>query len=462
MKFSLIKCVYLLLLLFSLYLLIRYIYFVNNECVSENESNPFIEFVNKCNISKLHSYNITHLQSINTGWILWDKLNKLDMKNKCKIIKRIFNIHKIKNDIIFNRLYNYNNKSIIDVKGEFLHESYYRMKPNNKNSHSNIMSHTYKIQNYIFQHQNPQNCENKSFLILSGFDTGHGSEIHVLGTYLALALTINRIAVFDPFYENKKSFGDFCGNVTTWECFFEPLTNCSIPKNASINTTEYQNSSQTEKYLYLRMLFNFVHYIPPKISEIVSNSVIPNENMLPYWRMQSATYIFRLNEKTDKKVNKLIKESVGNGLESGCINVWVRHGDKYKEMQLLTSDKYLNSVRLFNSITNRRIPIYLSSDDPEVIKYFKTHYSDVYYLKFQRLNDNYTENLNKGDKMTLNFIADVKAALHCIAFSGTRQSNVVRIIDELKNTVGFSLNYPYFENGYININENGYEKKEFW
>lgn len=73
MKFSLIKCVYLLLLLFSLYLLIRYIYFVNNECVSENESNPFIEFVNKCNISKLHSYNITHLQSINIGWILWDK-----------------------------------------------------------------------------------------------------------------------------------------------------------------------------------------------------------------------------------------------------------------------------------------------------------------------------------------------------------------------------------------------------
>lgn len=430
---------------------------------NKNDINPFIDFIKKCNKSIIGNINLTQIMEIKKGWFLWKNMNELSYNYRCGVLNKIFDIHNIKSKLVFNRLYRFSNNNYVNVSGKFLHESYYRITPKNKNSYDNIISHTYNVQEYIFKHQNPLICENKSFLIIGGFDTGHGSEIHVIGTYLALALSINRIAILDPFYKNKKSFGSFCGNITTWECFFEPLTNCSIPNSAFLNTTEYKSNSQTEKYLYLKRLFDYVNYIPPEICKILSDSVIPSEYFIPYWRIQSTTYIFRLNEKTNHKVNEMIKESVGDSLQSGCVNVWVRHGDKYKEMELLTSDKYTYSVKLFNLISNKNIPLYLSSDDPEVITYFQNNYSkEMYYLKFKRLNDNYTENLNKGDKMTLNFIADVKAALHCIAFSGTRQSNVVRIIDELKNAVGFSLNYPYFENGYININEAGYEKKEFW
>lgn len=458
MQFSFKLLVFLSLFFFPIFIFIFDLFFIENDY----QPNPFLNFIKKCN-DTTNYLNITKISKINIGWILWKKLDKLSLKHRCKVIYKLYNVHTIQNEFIFNRLYHYNNKYSKNVSGKFVHHSYYRISPKNKNNFENVISHTYIVQEYIFKHQNPINCENRSFLIIGGFDTGHGSEIHVIGTYLALALTVNRIAILDPFYKNKKSFGSFCGNITTWECFFEPLTNCSIPNNAFINTTEYQNTSQTEKYLYIKKLFDFINYVPPQINKILASGIIPNENLLPYWRIQSTTYIFRLNEKTNNKVNELIKESLGNTLQSGCVNVWVRHGDKYKEMQLLTADKYMHSVKFINSISNNKFPVYISSDDPEVITYYQKYYSnELLYLKFKRLNDNYTENLNKGDKMTLNFIADVKAALHCIAFSGTRQSNVVRIIDELKNTVGFSLNYPYFENGYICINEDGYEKKEFW
>lgn len=60
--------------------------------------------------------------------------------------------------------------------------------------------------------------------------------------------------------------------------------------------------------------------------------------------------------------------------------------------------------------------------------------------------------------MTLNFLSDIKLAIKCNGFSGTRESNVVRVIDELKNTYGYSFNSPFLEIGKIFIENKQYKE----
>lgn len=132
-------------------------------------------------------------------------------------------------------------------------------------------------------------------------------------------------------------------------------------------------------------------------------------------------------------------------------------------MTLLNSQDYIYSYSLYKSIIGYNIPIYLSTDDPNVTLFYDNLKAvKSFYLKFSRRNDHFMSNMKRGVEMTLNFIADIKAAIYCNGFSGTRESNVVRLIDELRSTVGLSANSIYFENGNIKFSDTSYEKYEYW
>lgn len=148
--------------------------------------------------------------------------------------------------------------------------------------------------------------------------------------------------------------------------------------------------------------------------------------------------------------------------DSGCFNIFIRHGDKYREMKLLSSEDYIPSYILFRSIMKKEIPIYFATDDSNVINFYSSiNFTKTYYLNFLR-SDNFFANMKRGDEMTLNFISDIKASLYCNSFSSTRKSNVARLIDELRSTVGLSANAIYFENGDIKFSDTSYENHEYW
>lgn len=260
-----------------------------------------------------------------------------------------------------------------------------------------------------------------------------------------------------------KAYGNFCKKYKNWLCFIEQLTNCTLPKEVYIHAVKFANFNQTDLYVYIGGVLTVRNVIPPQIKYITMHAPIFENKLIHYWRIQASTYIFRLNERTDYLTNKILYDFLKRKLYKGCFNIWVRHGDKYKEMELLNANDYLASYEIFTLLVGKNIPIYLSTDDPNVTNYYDSlKKKKVYYLNFYRNNDYFASNMKRGAEMTLNFIADIKAALYCDGFSGTRSSNVVRLIDELRSTIGLSANSFYFENGEIKFSDTSYEYTEYW
>lgn len=82
----------------------------------------------------------------------------------------------------------------------------------------------------IHKHQHPYDCRQVKFLISQGYDAGFGSEIHVQGVGLAIAMAMNRIYI--PSYKRFKSQSwqtpdSICHGTKTLDCYFEKWTNCS-------------------------------------------------------------------------------------------------------------------------------------------------------------------------------------------------------------------------------------------
>jgi len=87
----------------------------------------------------------------------------------------------------------------------------------------------------IWRNQNPQNCSSASFIISPAQHlSGIGSEIHVEGAILGLALQLNRVLLDFPFAIHPKMKwrydNSFCyqQNKKNKECYFLPWSKCSI------------------------------------------------------------------------------------------------------------------------------------------------------------------------------------------------------------------------------------------
>lgn len=454
-------------LLYEICFLVIFISFIvmSRFCIANKSSHMYsINYLKKCMSYNLEVYKLNINRNYYFGKDLWKEISTKEMKYACSFFRKM-GLCRYDNMYFYHRLYSskrivYNK---ISTNGKFPSITYFRLVPKNKNNYQNVITHTYYVQDYLYSYQHPINCFDRKYLIIRGFYSGHGSEIHVITSYFSLALSTKRIAIFDPNHISPIAKGDYCKKYKNWLCFLEQLTNCSLSYIEYLNANKYISISQNDKCLYIGNTQKYRYVIPKKIIQLLQNTSITKNKMLHYWRIQAATYIFRLNEKTNAVINNIIKKSLGNRLDNGCFNIWVRHGDKYKEMMLLSPKDYIYSYNIFRKLVGYDIPLYLSTDDFKVLDYYLNNTTlTTFYIKFLRTNDNLRENMKKGDRMTLYFIADIKAALYCNAFSGTRKSNVIRLIDELRSTVGLSANSFYFENGVINISNNFYEYDEFW
>lgn len=332
----------------------------------------------------------------------------------------------------------------------FTHRSYSSIKYIKDEIYTNDLYLTKEIQKWIYNNQHPLNCSNRKYLIIPYWSCGLGSQIHVMGSYLALAINTNRIAII---------------NRTEISRYFLPLTQCEVYINYSVinkSRDAYSNENIVFPIKYPRMEIPYIVY------NLLNKSSISPEFYLHYWRIQASKYIYHLKKQTIKSVNKIISNykkysKMNNKMNMyPCINVWIRHGDKYREMKLIETNKYFSAIELFKRLSNIKFHIYLSTDDRNVINEFiKSNYS-VYYLNYSRRND---DNNNWKKDHIFNVISDINLSLECIAFIGTRKSNINRLIDELRSTSDTNSNIPYFEIGTIqktNIYSNNIEITEFW
>lgn len=223
-------------------------------------------------------------------------------------------------------------------------------------------------------------CESKKFLISRGHNSGFGSVIHVEGFGLALAVLLNRIYVFGT----EKIFDDetLCPDKRSLQCYYESLTNCTVNLDISSyknihfseDTVKYYFETgmlpdsffkqyKNDKYLVIQSFHEVFQLREDILSKYAKNNdtdfydivkVYPNEmvpiiDALPikmefkyyYWRTISTAYIMRINSFTSSLIStyKVVNPTV-KSLNGNCVSMYVRNGDKFKEMKLHSFSEY--------------------------------------------------------------------------------------------------------------------------
>ena len=70
----------------------------------------------------------------------------------------------------------------------------------------------------IYKHQHPVDCKNSKFLISGMFESGFGSEQHVIGVGLATAMNLNRVYIMWPDRKYESGTRNCC-HFCTCACF---------------------------------------------------------------------------------------------------------------------------------------------------------------------------------------------------------------------------------------------------
>lgn len=182
---------------------------------------------------------------------------------------------------------------------------------------------THKAQRYIHARQFPASCAGQKYLKMNEWWSGIGSQIHVVGTALAAALNSGRILVYS---DNLRSFahGPHCGDATNAECFFAPVTNCTPADGDDVE--KISNNHRND------VLQAFA-------AELASLGYGFDEQLY-WWRIQSVTFLTRLNAKTSgalaaKRV--ALAQSPSGAIPSlaGAAFIFVRHGERLRTLFVL-------------------------------------------------------------------------------------------------------------------------------
>eukprot|EP01038_Epipyxis_sp_PR26KG_P011760 gene11760-15737_t len=237
-----------------------------------------------------------------------------------------------------------------------------------------IVGFTEAIEN-IWRHQNPVDCSKAKFLIAEGWPQGFGSEVHILGIGLALALNMNRIYVMNPNgplspimeLDNRWQVNNsYCNSIgkKTHECYYEPWTNCSIDiilgnktiqelkQNRHITFTSdtdiFQNNQydMSERIILMENRGDVDHPFPFRFNHIMNCSYMDINNYLYWWRAVSTAYILRPNMRTIQNMKKFKHENKHHlnhfdYEKDVCIGAYIRKGDKHVEMKLPNTNTYL-------------------------------------------------------------------------------------------------------------------------
>ena len=158
------------------------------------------------------------------------------------------------------------------------------------------------------------------------------------------------------------------------------------------------------------------------------------------------------------------RAAAGIGRLDGAASVFVRHGDKVGETgvtygfpaYLARLESYLSATQTlgFPHFTPRRL--FLNSDDPDVISQAlamtrggnrTANWTVAFVPARRRRGQNLHEDAAAGAETFLNAWLNVLIALECDVYVCTFFSNMCRLIDELRRTIGARNAAPYLEVG---------------
>ncbi len=270
----------------------------------------------------------------------------------------------------------------------------------------------------IWDHQHPKDCSSVKFFISGHHNGGFGSELHVFGSALGLAMNMGRVYLQNPLIHDKVQWevsNPFCQNrtATNLECYYEPWSSCTIfdalgPNAISIlrnaKNMEYpMNHKQVRSFMWTgeinqyrdpSALKNFINkfeankvvllktmgrlkygLVPNIFWPIIECSPMNQTFSYYWWRAVSTSYIMRPNDASMQWMNNHALVDFNREVNN-AIGIYVRRGDKEIEMRIAPLEEYINGVEylwkhdFMNGIvedTNGKRQIFLASEDSKVI-----------------------------------------------------------------------------------------------
>lgn len=316
-------------------------------------------------------------------------------------------------------------------------------------------------QTEIYKHQHPVDCDKVKFLITEGWDSGFGSEMHVVGSHLAYAIENNLVLVW-----GRSSCKRFVNCTHGCACLYRELSNCS----SGVEFSQWGTVRHSEFNNVIPSVFKnaMLTYIP---------SVTEHE-MRYWWRAQSVGFIMRLNDETVEELTMMRQtpglqymsggEAVPFPLPSGTVNAHIRHGDKFLEMSLVPSEAYVKAFlgMIQNMPNSFSRGLFVSSDDKGAIdtcrKLVEDQKMTYIYTNITRMDGGH--HMSEWDRthagmqrqLILGHLLQLFMALEADAWIGTRGSNWNRLIDELRCVWVDKCQNVYVEVGTVSHEYLGY------
>jgi hypothetical protein len=324
---------------------------------------------------------------------------------------------------------------------------------------------SYKAQHEIWKHQHPDNCADKKFALLRAPNFGLGSQWHILGSFLAMAIDKGRIAKWDR--KNSPWFRGCVKQSRGFECYLHKLSNCSLSDN-EVQNAKVVNDRTARYYSNNRIIvlndalstawgYSKTTYLPQRFQEIMELYL---ERPKFWWRTQATTFLVRPNKHALEIIDRIISNHKPTlNLPPGCISVHVRHGDKSVEMKLYPLGDYIKAVEnmLFENETLISLTpdlskardvrtVFLSTEDPRVLHATQRFTNWDFIWLHERLHNGDLKSLRKqGYDRVIKDLTTLKLHLRCHASIVTWKSNWSRVIEELKSTLGFRPHAPVWD-----------------
>ena len=230
----------------------------------------------------------------------------------------------------------------------------------------------------------------------------------------------------------------------TLDCFFLPITNCSVPSKV--------NDSQT-----IRIRADFGHWGMPVHPPIFQNRTFN------WYRAHLVFYLMRFKPELLSHVQNTVVQYFNPpsvNLHHPYIAVYVRRSDKVRSKEMSQAYTLKQYFDLFDSDVRRAniTTVYINSEDEEVFKEF-TQLNKGKQGYYKLLSINATRNVvyasltqmskQERAKIVFEFLSDLFIEVNADVHVGTLTSNWCRLVDEFRLVLGKTLPYYTPEKRYL-------------
>jgi hypothetical protein len=321
-------------------------------------------------------------------------------------------------------------------------------------------------QERIFENQYVSDCSGSEIMLTDGYESGFGSEIHVIGAMLGYSMEHKHTLVLGP--SSCKAFTDSNACTQGCACLFRPITNCdyhstlqSNPDATKISLGSIQIGTTTHAHNQRQLLesskahFDVRNTVPTLFRNALIDKIpsISGDQIKYWWRAQSAAFLMRFNNATVEAVASLRhnsqmhyytnRPSAPFPLPASTIAIHIRGGDKWREMTLIHATKYINAaienIRNMPLSFSQRV-VFTSADDPEKLALAREQAEQenltfaFTHLPRQDGGHSLSAWLQEGNKADRFYghLLQLLMSLEADSWIGTRASNWNRLIDELR------------------------------